>query len=173
MATGLNEDHGPEAVGPSCFSMPMAGLASLTTRVALALFPVPPFVAEIVPAVLFLVPAAVPLTVTLKVQLASAAREPPLSAMVDGAVVVTVPPHWEEDPPMTSTPAGRLSLKAMPVRVVVELGLVTVKLSVVDAEVRIGVAANAMEMLGGARTVSESVPYPPALLFGLLSLESM
>jgi hypothetical protein len=32
-----------------------------------------------------------------------------------GDVVVRVPPHWADDPEATVNPAGRISLKAMPV----------------------------------------------------------
>src|SRR5215216_3804676 len=88
----------------------------------LAVLPVPPFVEVIVPVVLFLAPADVPVMVTLNIQLLFAAIEPPVSAIVSAAgelsVVFNVPPHCVEDELETSRPVGNVSENAIPLRVV-------------------------------------------------------
>src|SRR5512139_1951610 len=68
------------------------------------------------PVTLLYSPRVVPVTVTLKLQLAPAASDPPVSAMVRvAAVVIKVPPHCAEDESATDKPAGNTSVNAMPV----------------------------------------------------------
>ena len=56
------------------------------------------------------------MTVTLKVQLPPAASEPPVRAIVlMAAVLVTVPPHCEEEESAIDSPAGKTSVNATPV----------------------------------------------------------
>jgi len=63
-----------------------------TVMLALPVEPVPPFVADTVPVVLFLTPAVAPVTVTVKLQLAPAANVPPLNVMTL-LLIVSVPPQ--------------------------------------------------------------------------------
>ena len=61
-------------------------------------------------------PSVVPVTVTSKVQLPSAASDPPDNAIVlVAALVVSVPPHWVVELSAIDRPAGNTSVKAMPV----------------------------------------------------------
>src|SRR5439155_334694 len=110
---------------------------------------------------LFLAPAVVPVTFTLKLTLAPAAREPPERLTVpEPAVAVTVPPPRL---PLTSVnplgvettkPAGRLSVNDRTVRAVPALGLVMVKVSVVEPFRGMVAAPNDSEALTGATTVT-------------------
>ena len=74
------------------------------------------------------------------------------------SVNVKVPPHCEEEPVATSTPAGSVSVKLMSVNVVDKLGLEIENVNVVDAPVRIECAPKFLAITGGAITVSVSVP---------------
>ena len=58
----------------------------------------------------------------------------------------------------TSNPAGRVSVKLIPVRVADMFGLLMEKVSVVVLPVKMGLAANDLAITGGATTVSEEVP---------------
>jgi len=123
--------------------------------------PVPPFV-ELTVTELVLSPAVVPVTVTLKEQLAPATSEPPLNETVSCAgsllVTVNVPPHCELDELTTSKPAGRVSVKLIPVNVVAVFGLLIEKLSVVVLPVKIGFDVNDFWITGGATTVKDETP---------------
>src|SRR5260370_680052 len=115
-----------------------------TTRFAVAVLPVPPLVEETLPVVftkfpdavpviftvtvhvvLFCVPAAVPVTFTEKVhEVLCASVAPDRLMTLVACVAVIVPPPHEPARPLgveTTRPAGSVSLKAMPVRVVVVL----------------------------------------------------
>ena len=82
---------------------------------------------------LFFTPPVVPVTFTLKVQDAVAARvAPERLTLPDPATAVIVPPPHEPVSPFgveTTRPAGRLSVNATPVREIVVFGLLMVKLS--------------------------------------------
>lgn len=143
----------------------MDGFGSFTSKVAEALLPLPPLVEAITPVVLSLVPAVEPVTVTLKVQLLFALSVPPLKLMVSGAEVIKVPPHCGVDESTTVTPVGRTSVKAIPFKVVLALGLVITNLRTVVLPVWIGVGENDLARLGGAMTVNESVANPLVVLF--------
>lgn len=108
----------------------MEGGATTVTE-ALAVLPVPPFVEVTALVVLFFAPAVAPVTVTLNVQLPLAEIIPPLNTIELGAVVVNVPPHWIVEDEATVKPTGKVSVKAMPVRLVPVFGLSIVKLRVV------------------------------------------
>src|SRR5262245_14470576 len=112
----------------------MPGLRLFTTSTALAVPPVPPFVAATAPLTKFLPPAVVAVTSISTLQLASAASVPPANAIVDGAVVVRTPPQTGADPFATASPAGKVPLKARPTRATVGFGLVMVKPSCVEVE---------------------------------------
>jgi len=130
-------------------------------RVALAVRPVPPSVELMLPLTLFLVPAVVPVTSTLTVQFEPAVRDPELKlSVVLPAAGVKLPPVQfvlALGVAATCTPDGRLSLKAMPVRVVVVFGLVIVNVNVDTPPVQIVEAVNDLLIVGGATTVIMAV----------------
>ena len=102
-----------------------------------------------------------PVTLTVIVQAAPAAKLAPLKLTVDDpAVAVAVPPQEFVRPGVAATtkPAGRLSVNAIPVSVVAVLGFVMEKLSVVLLPVKIGFAVNAFWITGGAMTVNDETP---------------
>src|SRR5262245_20909640 len=115
--------------------------------------PVPPLVALTAPVVLFLTPAVVPVTVTLNEQLLLAAIAPPLSEIMFGAVVVSVPPpHTVEVPFGTVKPAGKVSVTATPVNAVVVFGLVIVNVRTLVPFSGIVAALNDFAIVGGPTT---------------------
>lgn len=116
------------------------------------------------PVVLTFVPAVVPVTVTLKLQLSFAVSDPPENTRLSGAVVVYAPPQALTGPAApTVTPAGHpvtlLSVKPTPVRDVKLFGFLSVKVSVEVPPVRIDVGENALLMVGGATTSRLSSAY--------------
>lgn len=139
-----------------------------TSTVALAVLPVPPFVEETV-TLLFFVPAVEPSTLTENVQLPPAASIAPERLTVEEpAKAVIVPPPQLPVRPLgleTIKPAGRLSVKAMPVRVVPVLGLSTVKLRVVVPFNGMLAAPKDLLSEGGATTITVFEP----VLFSSLS----
>ena len=75
---------------------------------------------ETYPVTLSYCPSVVPVTVTSKVQEPPAARVPPLSEIVSFVgeallATVNVPPHCAEVELATSSPRGKVSVKATPV----------------------------------------------------------
>src|SRR5690348_15590418 len=83
---------------------------------------------------------------------------PPVSVIVLGAVVVTVPPPQPlAEPFATVRPEGRLSVTVTPVNPTVEFGLVIVKLSDVLPFSGIVDAPNPLLIPGGATTVIGAV----------------
>jgi hypothetical protein len=90
------------------------------------MLPVPPWVEVTFPVVLFLAPAVVPVTLTLKVQEELAAKLAPDKLMTPApAVAVMVPPPQLPVSPLgepTIRPDGSESLKPIPVSVVVVFG---------------------------------------------------
>lgn len=165
MPAGLN----PLAIvtGPSTF-----------TEAVLLVTPVPPSVEVTLLVVLFLVPAVVPFTVSEKVQDPLAASVPPESVTLEGGPItgVIVPPP--QDPvtvvEVNCNPAGRLSVKPIPVKPTVVLGLLTWKLIVVVATFKATLrSANDFTTVGGATTVRLSlaaVPDPPSVEFTVTEL---
>ena len=132
--------------------------------------PVPPSFELIVPVVLFLVPALVPVTFTAKVHDALPASVAPVKLMLpDPAVAVIVPPPHEPVRPFgvfTTSPAGSVSVNATPVTEDTVLGLVMVKLKLVVPLIPIVDAPNAFVIVGGnvlTVTLAEAVlPVPPS-----------
>jgi hypothetical protein len=90
-----------------------------TLTLAEAVPPVPPSVEDTLPVVLFFVPAVVPVTFTLNVQVPPAAIVPPERLIVpEPATAVTVPLPQAPVRPFgveTTRPAGKVSLNATPV----------------------------------------------------------
>ena len=106
-----------------------------------------------------------PVTLTENVQEAPAARDAPDRLTEDApAVAVMVP---ESQVPVitlgveTTNPAGRVSVKAMPVKVPAALGFVTKKARLVLAPTARVPAPKFLEMVGGATTVVSENPLPP------------
>jgi hypothetical protein len=118
-----------------------------------------------------LTPIVVPVTVTMKMQLPPWAIVPPVSAIVLGAVVVTVPPPQPlAEPLATVNPAGSVSVTATPVSPTVEFGLVMVKLSTLVPFSGTVAASNDFIIVGGPTTVIGAVLLVPP---GPVSFELM
>ena len=132
--------------------------------------PVPPSVEVTFPVVLFCVPAAIPVTFTEKVQEPLAAIVPPLRLItfVPAVAVIVPAPHVPVRPfgVEITRPAGSVSLKATPVSATVVLGLVMVKLKLVEPFSEMLAAPKAFVMVGGPTTVIEALevlPVPPSV----------
>jgi hypothetical protein len=141
--------------------------APVTVTLALEVLPVPPLV-ELMVTLLFFTPAVVPVTFAVTVQLAPAATPAPLRLTEEEpATAVAVPLQVVLSPlgVATTNPAGKLSIKAKPVRVVVALGLWMVKVRLVVPFSGIVDAPKTFVMAGAARTVSvaEEVVPPAAV----------
>ena len=145
-----------------------------TVRLAVEVLPVPPLL-ELTVTVLVLTPAVVPVTLTEKVQEApTASVAPDRLTEPDPATAVIVPPP---QPPTTlggvatTIPAGRVSVKPMPVSVAELLaGLVMVKVNVEVPPNGMLVGENALTIVGGPTTVNIAVLLVPP---GPLSFELM
>jgi len=144
----------------------IGGDATVTVAVLLVA-PVPPFVDDTAPVVLFLTPAVAPVTVRVKVQLPPPAIVAPLSVIRLLPVTVNVPPHWLE-PALFGvvSPGGKVSVNPTPVNATPEFGLVIVKLRLVVPPTAMFAAPNALLIVGGATTVTVAVlltaPVPPS-----------
>jgi hypothetical protein len=139
----------------------MAGAGSFTSTVAVAVLPVPPFV-EVTVTELVFSPTVVPVTFTENVQVSPGVRDAPDRLIVPepGTAVIDPPPQLPDKPlgSATTNPAGRLSVKPTPVRVVSMFGLLIENPRIVVLPVKIGFAVKDLAMAGGATTVSEAVP---------------
>src|SRR6478752_2002395 len=148
-------------------ALAMLGGPITVTLAVLLVAPAPLSFDEIGPVVLFCTPAATPFTFSVMLQLAFAARVPPVRLTEpDPAAAVTVPLQVVLSPfgVETTRPAGSASLKATPVSAVAVFGLLMEKLSDVLAFSRMLAAPNAFVMVGGVATVrfAEAVfPVPP------------
>ena len=138
----------------------------ITVTLALEVLPVPLSV-EVTCTELFFTPAVVPCTSTETVHKALAASVP-LDRLTDPepATAVAVPPQvlFRLLCVATTSPAGRLSVKASPVRVKPVFGFWRVKVSEVVPFKGIEAAPNALVMVGGEATVRLAVavlPVPP------------
>src|SRR6478736_6298987 len=133
---------------------------------ALDVLPVPPSV-EVTWTLLFFTPAVVPVTLTETVQLALAANVPAERLMLpDPATAVAVPPQVLFKPlgVATTNPAGRLSVKAMPVSARLVLGFWIVNVSEVVPFNGMLAAPNTLVIEGGVATVKLAdavLPVPP------------
>lgn len=127
-----------------------------TVSGALAVLPVPPLAEVTLPVVFVFAPAVVPVTVTLRVQVPAAAIDPPDRAIVSGATVMSVPPHWLEVEEATVKPAGRVSMNATPFRAVPAFGLVMVKVRVVVPFKGMVAAPKDFMIDGALKTVKDS-----------------
>ena len=140
-------------------------LALLTVTLAEAVRPVPPFADVTLPVVLFFVPGLAPVTFAEKVQEPLAAIVPPERlTKPEPAVATIVPDPHEPVSPFgveITRPVGSVSVKATPVRSTVVFGLLSVKLSEVEAFTAMLPAPNPFEIVGGAKTVIEAVAVLP------------
>jgi hypothetical protein len=154
----MNVVHGSAPVADTCFVRSMDAVWSLTTSDPEAVLPVPPSVDVTAAVVLFFVPAVAPVTVTLKVHLLFAASDPPMKAIVLGAVVDNEPPQVAVGPLVARVrPAGNVSVNPIPDSELEEFGLLITKDNVDTLPVNTEVGENDLPRTGGATTVSESV----------------
>src|SRR5258706_601745 len=119
-----------------------------TVMLAFDVLPVPPSV-EVTCTLLFFTPAVVPCTFTDTVQLAVAANVPPdRLTEPEPATAVAVPPQvlLRLLGVATTSPAGRISVKAIPLSATVVFGLLMVKVSDVAPFSGIWAAPNALLM---------------------------
>jgi len=118
-----------------------------------ALKPLPPWVEVTRLVVLFWEPLAVAKRLTIKLQVAAAASDPPdRLTLFDPAVAAIVPPPQLPVRPLgvaTSRPAGRVSVKPIPVREAPVLGLDRTKVSEVLPFTVTWAAPNDFEIVGG------------------------
>ena len=112
------------------------GSGAATVMVAEAVAPAPLSTEVTAPVVLVFVPEVRPVTFTLKVHMALAARVALVKlTLADPAFAVIVPPPQVPVSPFgvdTMRPAGNVSVKLIPVNAADALGLVRVKVSEVD-----------------------------------------
>ena len=154
----------PTVAAPKLFEI-VGGLT--TVMLAVPVFPVPPLV-EVTVTELFCTPAAVPVTLTEKVQDAPAARDAPDRLTEDApAVAVMVPASQVPVITLgveTTNPAGKVSVKAMPVKPPTEFGFVTIKPRLVLPPTPRVAAPKLFMIVGGLTTVTLAVavfPVPP------------
>jgi hypothetical protein len=153
----------------------MAGVWFFTRTEAVDVFPVPPFVDPTVTELSFS-PTVVPVTFTVRVQAAPAARVTPLKLTeLEAGVAVAVPAQVFVKPLglETTSPAGNVSVKLTPVSAVPVFGLLIENVSAVEAPVKMGFAVNDLAMTGGSMTVRVEVPMPVAVVFGPVSVEEI
>src|SRR5580704_6351532 len=129
--------------------------APTTVMLAFEVFPVPPSV-DVTCTLLFLTPPVVPCTFSETVQEALAARVPPerlAEPLPDTAVAVPPLVLFRLLGVATISPAGRLSVNAIPFTVELTLGLLTVKVRLVVPFSGIVAAPNALVIVSGLITV--------------------
>jgi hypothetical protein len=160
-----SEDVPPSGIVDGLKAFAMVGGAT-TVRVAEELFEADPdSVAVTGPELFAKAPALVPFTTADTVQLAPAARVPPVRLTLDEpAVAVAVPPQVFDRlvVAFTTMPDGRESVKAIPLRLIELLfGLVINRLSVEVPFSGIDVGLKDLVMVGGLTTVTEAVAVLP------------
>ena len=141
-----------------------------TARLADAVPPVPPFVEVTAPVVLFCAPAVIPVAFTEKLHEELAAKvEPDKLTLPAPAVAVIVPPPQVPVSPFgvaTTSPAGNVSLKAIPDKLCVVLLFWIVKVKEVEPFSGTLAAPNALMITGGDTTVTlalDVLPVPPSV----------
>src|SRR5258708_245764 len=156
---------------PATNALMMTGGAT-TVMLAFEVLPVPPSV-EVTWTLLFFTPAVVPCTFTETVHEALAASVPPDKLTEpEPATAVAVPPQvlLRLLGVATTSPAGRLSVKAIPLSATVVFGLLMVKVSDVVPFSAIVDGLNTLAIEGGASTftLADAVPpTPPSFEFTL------
>jgi hypothetical protein len=142
-----------------------------TVRSAEAVLPVPPLVELTLPVVLVYCPEAAPVTFTTTVQEVFTAMLPPVRLMLVLPATAVAVPLQEFDSPFgveTTSPVGRVSVKATPVKAsTFAAGFVMVNVSEVVAFNAIVEGLNTLAIDGGASTwivaVLLVVPVPPSV----------
>ncbi len=141
--------------------------APVTLTLAFDVLPVPPLV-DVTVTELFFTPAVVPVTFTEKVQLAAPASVAVARLTLEApAVAVMVPPPQLPVSAFgveTTSPAGKVSVKATPARLPVAFGFVTVKLRLVLPPTAREAAPKVLVILGGPVTLTvafDVLPVPP------------
>jgi hypothetical protein len=144
--------------------------ALATVRLAVAVFPVPPFVELTLPVVFVNCPVAVPVTFTTSVQVVlTAIVEPVRDTLPEPGTAVAVPPQLFVSPfgVATTSPTGRVSVNATPVSAaVLAAGFVVENVNEVVPFSGIEAAPKTLATEGGASTVrlAEAVPpVPPSV----------
>jgi hypothetical protein len=133
-----------------------------TVKLVVAVLPVPPFVDVTFPVVLVNCPEAAPVTVTLNWHWLFSAIVAPDNAIPVGAAVVSVPPQTVAEALATVSPAGRVSVNAMPVSVsTFAAGLVMVKVREAVAFRAMLFGLKTLAIDGGASTLIEVEAVPP------------
>jgi len=146
------------------------GGATTVSMAVLLVAPAPPLVEVTAPVVLYLVPAVVPVTFTLNVHVAPIAKVAPdrLITLVPAVSVMFPPPQLPVCPLglEITRPAGSVSLKPIPVSVVVVLLFVMVKASEVEPFSAMLDVPNNLLIAGGPTTVTVAMllvmPVPPS-----------
>ena len=126
---------------------------SATARLAMDVLPVPPLV-ELTVTELFCTPAATPVTVVEKVHDPLAAKAAPVKVTLLPEAVIT-PPHVPVTP-FAVSPEGNVSVKVMPVKVIVAFELLIVKLRLVVPFSGMLEAPKVLVIEGGPTTVTSS-----------------
>jgi hypothetical protein len=139
--------------------------ALATVKLAVAVFPVPPFVELTLPVVLVNWPEAVPVTFTTSVHVVlTAIVEPVRETIPEPATAVAVPPQLFVNPlgVATTIPAGSVSANATPVSAAVfAVGFEVENVSEVVPFSGIEAAPKALAIEGGASTVKLADAVPP------------
>lgn len=153
------EPPSPMEGAPNAFAM-LGGVP--TERLAVAVFPVPPFVEVTFPVVLVYWPETAPVTVTLNWHWPFVLMAAPVSAIPVGAVVVNVPPHTVAEAFATVSPVGNVSVNATPVKATeFAAGFVIVNVSEVVPFAATALGLNTFAMDGGATTLTLAEAVPP------------
>lgn len=139
--------------------------ARSTVRSATAGAPFPPSWEPTTLVTLCFSPTVVPVTVTLKEQLALGPSAAPASEMVV-VVVVRVPPQAGTEPAVVVRPAGNVSVKLMPLKVAVMsmLLLVRLKVRVLVSPTLMPTGEKVLVNLGGPTIVMSAVAEPVTVL---------
>src|SRR5258708_10289154 len=147
----------------------MVWLPGFTVRLADAVFPAPASLEVPLPVVLFFNPALVPLTLTENVHEAFAAKlEPDRPILPPPAIAAIVPAGQAPLNPFgvaTTTPAGRTSVKLMPVSCEMIFGFGIVKVRLVDPPMELEEAPNETTSEGGVATIRVAAAAAPAALW--------
>jgi hypothetical protein len=139
--------------------------AATTATLADAVPPVPPCVEVTAPVVLFCAPAAIPVTFTVKLQDALAASVPlDKLTLAEPATPAAVPPQLFVNPfgVVTTSPAGNVSVNAIPVSDAEAFGLLRLIVNDVLPFSAIVAAPNTFAIVGGPSTLTDAFEVFPA-----------
>jgi hypothetical protein len=147
----------------------MVWLPGFTVRLADAVFPAPASLEVTLPVVLLFNPAPVPLTLMENVHEVFAGKlEPDRPILPPPATTVIVPAGQTPLNPLgvaTTSPAGRTSVKLMPVSSEMVFGFVTVKVKLVDPPTEMEGAPKEAASEGGVTTKRVAAAAAPTALW--------